>query len=101
MATTRSQSARRRRFKTSGRIRPVVPFPAAAASIVATSASIWPTATTWCPARARPNAIARPSPRKPPVTIAIRCSIKCLRPDSPRLARQFFRHRKMRRKNGV
>ena len=37
--------------------------------------SIWPTATTWCPSRTRPNTIARPSPRKPPVTIATRCSI--------------------------
>jgi adenylate cyclase len=75
IATTRSQSAGWRRSATSGRICPAKLEPAVAASTSPISASIWPTATTLCPSRARPNAIARPRPRNPPVTIATRCSI--------------------------
>ena len=73
-----------------GRICPSGLVPAASASTSATSASIWPTATTWCPSRARPNTIARPSPRRPPVTIATRCSIRSL------LAENGIVNRKMR-----
>src|SRR6516162_11052717 len=75
IATTRSQSDGRRRSATSARICPETLVPAVAASISATSASMWPTASTKCPSRARPNAIARPRPRNPPVTIATRRSI--------------------------
>ena len=44
-------------------------FPRPRLSTSALSASIWPTATTLCPSRASPKAIARPKPRNPPVTI--------------------------------
>src|SRR5271166_4945983 len=75
VATTRSHSAGWRRSATSGRTCPAKLAPAVSASTSATSASMWPTATTSWPARARPNAIARPRPRNPPVTIATRRSI--------------------------
>src|SRR6266850_5136219 len=75
IARMRSHSAGRRRSAMIGRICPVKVAPPVAASISTTSASMWPTATTLCPSRARPSAIARPKPRNPPVTIATRCSI--------------------------
>ena len=55
--------------------------------------AIWPTATTWCPSRARPNTIARPSPRKPPVTIATRCSIRCPRAENGIVNRKMRPHK--------
>src|SRR5271170_1036862 len=74
-ATIRSHAAAWRRSATSARMRSAHGVPAISCSISATSVSICPTARTRCPSCASPSAIALPRPRKPPVTIALRCSI--------------------------